>query len=126
MLGSSQITAKAESNPINNFACSCIQTARILGANIPLGNNAENIAANSYPIVGGLVLFSYKVKHVAFITKLEETGFWVKEGNFIPCTVGVRFIRWNDPFITGFVDTSVIDRYLASLTLKTPQRAGFR
>ena len=95
--------------------CSCVKTARFLGANIPIGNNAENISSNSYPITGGLVLFSYpKIKHIALITKLEEVGFWIVEGNFKPCQKTKRFIYWNDTFLAGFVDTGVIDRYLAN------------
>jgi hypothetical protein len=56
------------------------------------------------PHVNGGVLFQYeKVYHVAVITKLAETGFWVKEGNYKRCEIGYRFVFWQDEAILGFM-----------------------
>lgn len=82
--------------------CSCVRTARSLGAKIPF-KDAVDIEANSMPVVGGGVLFSYEdYDHVAKIVALLKDGMMIQEGNFRRCQYTERFIRYDDKFIRGF------------------------
>ena len=94
-----------EQKPINEIYCSCIQTARLAGVKIPAKTDAEHIEKNSYPVIGGLILFYYpttRTYHAAVIKEFKEKGFWVYEGNFKPCEADYRLVSYNDKFITGF------------------------
>src|SRR3990167_3421056 len=83
--------------------CSCVKTARNLGANIPYGVDAGDLKANAHPGLGALALFRYSSgAHVAVITEIQEDGFFVKEGNFELCKLTCRFIQWNDLNLVGF------------------------
>lgn len=63
-----------------------------------------DIQPNSEPTVGGVAIFEYSnnVKHVAYITKIEDSGMWVFESNYRPCAIGSRFISYTDPHLVGF------------------------
>lgn len=62
-----------------------------------------DIVPNTTPAIGSVAIFQYgKLKHIALVTKLEETGFFIKEANYIPALVGTRFVKWNDPRLKGF------------------------
>lgn len=82
--------------------CSCIKTAKVLGANIS-GDAKDIIPNTNYPHVGGVVKFKYSNNyHVAYINKVTALGIEVTEGNFKPCLIANRFISWSDPHIVGF------------------------
>ena len=82
--------------------CSCIATARMLGANLPKGD-AKDLKRNSPPTVGGVVILRYgSVYHTSYIQYLFPGGMWVQEGNKIPCKYSERFIFFTDPNIIGF------------------------
>jgi hypothetical protein len=62
----------------------------------------QEITPNTTPIVGSVAILQYKVPHLAYVTALEETGFWVKESNYVPGKIGTRFIKWNEKTIKGY------------------------
>lgn len=96
------VPVEAELPPISVY-CSCIKTARLLGANIPMGTNASDLKPNSTPVVGGLVLLSYsKAHHVAYIAELQEKGVLIREGNYKRCEYTERLIPYDYKYITGF------------------------
>ena len=83
--------------------CSCIKTARNLGIDIPYDTEADDLKSNTTIFVGALALFKYpNFSHVAVVTKLEASGFWVHEGNYKLCEMTKRFILYNDPALRGF------------------------
>ena len=85
--------------------CSCIKGLRMRGVKIPYNTDASDLEPNATPAVGRLALFDYNgLAHVALITKIEETGFWVKESNYSACREGKRFVKWNDKSSRGFVE----------------------
>lgn len=102
----SEPTVEDEVVEVNNSVyCSCIQTARLFGLNLPRGD-AKDLMPNSPPIEGGGVLLSYHsgtVQHVAYIQSILPEGLWIQEGNFHKCEYSERFIPWNSPHIRGFV-----------------------
>ncbi len=61
----------------------------------------------TYPAVGRVVMLSYGEgvdnAHVAYVTKLEADGFWISEANYNRCLKGVRFIKWTDEALVGFI-----------------------
>ena len=62
----------------------------------------RSIIPNSAPSVGVVAIFQYKVPHLAYVEKLTENGFWVKEANYEPAKITRRFIKWDDPRLKGF------------------------
>ena len=72
-----------------------------LFVDVPLMNK---IVPNSPPFEGAVAIFQYKEKHVAYVEKVEEKGFWIKEANYHPAKIGKRFIKWDDPKLVGFHD----------------------
>lgn len=51
-------------------------------------------------------MFNYDgVYHVAYVSKLENNGFWVKEANFKKCQKGERFVEWGNYALIGFWDS---------------------
>ena len=82
---------------------SCIKTARALGVPIPLNTDAEDVRANSTPIIGGLVLFSYpQDDHVAVLIAYADDGFVIDEGNYKKGQFTRRYIAWRDVALRGF------------------------
>lgn len=81
-------------------SCSCMSTARVLGAKLPKGD-AKDLKPNSdYPTVGGVVVFKYG--HVAYIEKVTAEGIYVREGNFDKCRITRRIVKWNDTEVSGY------------------------
>lgn len=89
---------------VTNIACSCIKTARYLGAKIPYGIDAKDLEGNVTPQVGALALFKFAngQSHAAMIVEMNSTGFRAKQGNKKPCVVDSEFILWTNPNLTGF------------------------
>ena len=68
------------------------------------------------PFVGVIVLFQYdSIGHAGELVALEETGFWDKESNFVPCAAGKRFVRWDDSHIKGFLNPYIQARLYVPL-----------
>ena len=89
-------------NPLPD-SCFCVRIARQAGLNLPFVD-AENIKPNSGPALNGGIIFKYgKVSHIAVIKAFLKDGFWVFEGNKIPCKTGYRLVMYNDPAIVGFI-----------------------
>ncbi len=83
--------------------CSCIKTARELGADIPIGTNAWDLEPNTSRYTKGvLILLQYDSRHVAVITELADDGIHVSEGNFRKCEATNRVIDYDSPEIIGF------------------------
>lgn len=87
-----------------NLACSCIRTVRSLGFKLPYGTNAEDLKPNTKIAIGTLALFKFSnASHVAVVVKIEENGFWVREGNYpTACEFSERFVKYDDWFLIGF------------------------
>jgi len=85
--------------------CSCVETARLHGLDLPKGN-AVDLIPNSTPQIGGGILFTYgsgiQNSHIAVILAFLDEGFSIVEGNFYECQLSYRTIDYNDPFIRGF------------------------
>lgn len=80
--------------------CNCYSFAKIFIKNLP---KMADIQPNTdYPRVGGLVVFQYKVKHIAVVTKVTKEGIWVKEANFEACKTGQRLVPWDDKSVVGY------------------------
>lgn len=110
----------------SSTACSCIQTAKAEGVNIPAKHNAWDLEPNSsIPVVGQLVLMQYKhTSHVAVLREIREDGYLIYEGNYKPCEYGTRLIPKDYYALTGFwVDsattTVTVPEILATSTLST-------
>lgn len=98
-------TAEASTESIY---CSCILTARHLGANLPKGD-AKDLQRNSTPTIGGVVILKYWseeqqdwIYHTSVIQFLMPGGMWVQEGNKIRCKYTERFIHFSDSHLIGF------------------------
>jgi hypothetical protein len=52
--------------------------------------------------VGTGILFSEVEGHIAVITSITDTGYWVKEGDYIDCEITERFVEFDDYRIIGF------------------------
>ena len=91
--------------------CSCIKTARAMGAKLPRtvnggGQDAYDLTPNEvYPRVGGVVLLKYRnsgVYSVAYIKNVTSTGLNVVHGNKKPCLVISEFIPFDSKDIVGY------------------------
>lgn len=94
-------TVFAQVNP----ACYCVMAARDFSTSTIPKINANDFAIfpSKTPTVGGIVVMKYpNAWHIATITSLEETGFWVVDGNFRPCEYTRHFIKWDNPAIYKF------------------------
>lgn len=62
-----------------------------------------DIVPNDAPRVGGLIILNYHgVKHIAYITKVDEDGVNVREANYTKCLTGSRKILFTDVHLQGF------------------------
>jgi len=87
----------------NLIFCSCVLTARELGAKLPKGDARELIPNSPFPRVGGVVILRYhEDAHVAYIDKVTSEGLHVQEGNFEKCKQTERVIDFDDPNIVGY------------------------
>ncbi len=96
-------TAHAQSIPkttpvINDpLASNCYEYVKSLVPSLP---RSSEITANTAPYVGAVVFMDFP--HYAVITKLEETGFWVKDSNWGGPGYRTHFIQWDNKHIEGF------------------------
>ncbi len=86
--------------------CSCVSYVRSLVPEAPR-KDAINYKPNAAPAVGSVAIFRYKngVGHVAFVTALYSTGFFISEANYHHCKVDDRWVAYNDPALRGFWDS---------------------
>ena len=81
-------------------ACNCVSLVR---SKVPSMPKMASIQPNGKAGVGKIAVFYYgKVKHVAYVTKVEAKGFWVLESNYEPCLIAKRFVSWGDRALEGF------------------------
>lgn len=86
----------------NQIYCSCVKTARLLGAPLPYGN-ASQLIPNATPAVGGVVILRYpNAYHVAYIKALYPDGMLVAEGNYRHCEYTERLLPYTYQYIVGF------------------------
>ena len=82
--------------------CSCVKTLKALGVKAPT-IDAKWFKPNTTPHVGAVAIFKYKnVSHVALVKELKENYFVVREGNFTPCLITNRRIKYGDAALVGF------------------------
>ena len=88
--------------------CSCIQTARTEGLNLPVTADAKDIEPNIFGNIGITagdgILLSYPeidIGHIAVILELRENGYYISEGNYQRCKKTQRVIAYDDPRIKG-------------------------
>jgi hypothetical protein len=81
--------------------CNCIAEVKNLGAKVPFKDKLE---PNSIvPRVGGVVIMQYgELKHLAYVTSVEEDGIHIKEANYKRCERGTRVLEFLDKHILGF------------------------
>lgn len=75
-----------------------------MGADIPMGTNAEDLSPNTMPFVGSLALFKFSngVSHVAYVDKLGEAGFHVQQGNKKAGEYTEEWVDWDNEWLIGF------------------------
>jgi len=93
-----------EAPPKYNINCSCVSYARQFVPDLPRGN-ADSFKANSNPMIGGIILLKYNVRHLAVIVDFKEEGILIKEANYKHCEETTRIIRYDDDAIVGFYST---------------------
>lgn len=88
--------------------CNCYAYLKLKVRNLP---RMVDLIPNSTPHVGAVAILLYRdkktgltTKHVAYVTKLDVSGFDVAEANFSPCLTDHRRILWADPHLQGFWD----------------------
>ena len=89
----------------DSIYCSCIQTARAEGLDIPRFEYAGYIDPNvnrKDVRVGDGILLSYNVEHLAYIYDIQKDGYHIVEGNFKECEKTYRVIDYEDNRIRGF------------------------
>lgn len=94
-----------ESFPEDSIYCSCIETARAEGLNIPRYEYAGYIEPNverKDVRVGDGILLSYALEHLAYIYDIQIGGYHIVEGNFKECEKTRRIIDYKDSHIRGF------------------------
>ncbi len=90
--------------------CSCVAGLREYIPSTPHVDARwfQTFGYRTTPAVGRVAMFNYgpgdERQHVAYISKIEDTGFWVKDWNWKPCQKLTHFIKWDDPAIVGFLD----------------------
>ena len=96
-----------EHKMVEDDACFCSRYARNEGVNIPAAN-AIDLVASTTPELGGGILFSYGTgidkHHIGVIRVFLKEGFFIEEANHEPCKVTTRIVKYNDPYIIGFID----------------------
>lgn len=86
-----------------NIKCSCVRAVRSFGANIPYDTDAENIEPNSEIEVGAVAIFkTVNYSHIAIVTNIKDSTFWVKEANYLKCQITEREINFDDERLVGF------------------------
>lgn len=89
---------------IDDTACSCVKSARVIVPNLPRGD-AGNFIPNTDMQKGQLAILDYNgVKHITAY-KITPNGLQtVHEGNYKPCEITSRIISWEEvnEHIVGF------------------------
>lgn len=92
--------------PEGGTYCYCVKTARLFNENVPKLNAIDFKGNTSLPAPNDLLLLKYSsVFHVAYIERMDNDSFWIKEGNFSRCRLTSRKIRYGNEHITGFYKT---------------------
>lgn len=92
------LTVETEEEPQDDpLASNCYLYVQSLIPSLP---HSSKIETNTPPYVGAVVFMDYP--HYAIITKLEETGFWVKDTNWGGPGYRTHFLRWDNKHIKGF------------------------
>lgn len=92
-----------ESESGGGVYCSCVKTARHLGADIPLGTDAEDLLPNTKPTTGTVMLLKYPLAyHVAVVKEITEDGYVIVEGNMVHCEFQERVVPLDYKAIRGF------------------------
>lgn len=85
--------------------CSCVQTAKALGAKLPKGDaNELHPNTSEAPAVGGVLILKYwnpARHHVAYIDSIQPDGYHIIEGNFEKCKITSRVIPFDSKNIMG-------------------------
>lgn len=81
--------------------CNCFLLVKSkLGQALP---KMAHINPNSDATPGSVAIFYYKgIKHVAYVTDVFDTYFYVFEANKEPCKIGTRRVDFTDPNLVGF------------------------
>lgn len=85
--------------------CSCVSAVRAFsGIDVgPIGYARNHPINTDWPITGGIVILDEGYfGHTAFVTKVDDEFIYIKESNFIPCTVGERKLRRDYSKILGY------------------------
>jgi len=91
-----------------NINCYCVSFARLFVKDLPRGN-ANSFLPNTQPAVGRIAIFNYNgLSHIAVISSLEATGFVVTEANYKPCEKTVRLVKYNDKYLIGFYEKTLL------------------
>jgi hypothetical protein len=81
--------------------CNCYSYASTLTGKLP--RMAEIQPNTTIPRIGEIAIFNYRgKKHIGVLNEITEDGFFIKEANYTACSVGRRFIKWDDPAFIGF------------------------
>lgn len=84
--------------------CQCVGYAKALTGFTQSIGRASNWPRNSTePVVGGVVVTNESASgHVGIILRVWEDTIVITEKNYIPCKVGTRELRKDDPRIKGY------------------------
>lgn len=88
--------------PVTTY-CSCVRYVQSLGGKVS-GNAINVIPTHFTPSEGDIAIMRYpnNVGHVAMVTKVEDSGFWITEANYHSCKKTERFIRNDYNRLVGF------------------------
>lgn len=88
--------------PVTTY-CSCVRYVQSLGGKVS-GNAINVIPTHFTPSEGDIAIMRYpnNVGHVALVTKVEDSGFWITEANYHSCKKTERFISNDYRRLIGF------------------------
>jgi hypothetical protein len=89
--------------PASPTYCSCVLYVQSLGGKVS-GNAINVIPTHFTPTAGDIAVMRYpgNVGHVAMVTKVEDSGFWITEANYHSCKKTERFIKNDYNRLVGF------------------------
>ncbi len=88
--------------------CSCVRYAQGYGALKGIGWARNHPMNTQTPQVGAIVVTTENSAgtnsgHLAVVTKVTDDGIYVKEANYVPCTITYdRFIAFSSGLIRGY------------------------
>jgi len=97
-----QLSSTVVAVPIDPEASNCYMFVQSLIPSLP---RSSELKSNTTPFVGAVVLMDFP--HYAIVTKLEETGFWVKDSNWGGPGYRTHFVPWGYKHIEGFWSPTV-------------------